>query len=320
MAKVTKEQAVQYFRRIGYQGPLAVTANTLRGLHRCHMLSVPYENLSVYYKEEIQLNWEWLFDKVVTQRRGGFCFELNYLFSHLLSYLGFPHSKHASRVWNRKTGLLGPAFDHLFLLVHLGGESWIVDVGLGDSFIQPLRLVQDVEQEMDSGIYRIKTDGEKYFLDVKSRAIVGSATKSSTGKIELDPGWERRFEFHLTPRTIADFYESCVYHQTSPEAPLTQGRLCTLARSWGRVTLAGEHLITTTYLGRNAVKKERKELDGEDEVTRVLEKEFGIMNTRPAQSVPERAASWNPTPIRRCSLDERYQVQSAMVLCLSARH
>src|SRR5215210_4041066 len=78
-----------YLRRIGYSGPLDPCAETLRGLHRAHMLSVPFENLDIHLERVIVLDEDKLLSKVVGQRRGGFCYELNGAFAALLRALGF---------------------------------------------------------------------------------------------------------------------------------------------------------------------------------------------------------------------------------------
>src|SRR5688500_2931419 len=78
-----------YLNRIGYQGPLEPSAQTLRDLHVAHLRTVPFENLSIHSHEPIVLDDAALFEKVVQRRRGGFCYELNGLFTALLRSLGF---------------------------------------------------------------------------------------------------------------------------------------------------------------------------------------------------------------------------------------
>lgn len=281
MAEVTDKEVDQYLARIAYDGARTPALETLRGLHKCHILSVPFENLSVYHREEIHLTKEWLFNKVVARSRGGFCFELNSLFSFLLHYLGFRYTMHAARVCSRKTGVLGPELDHLILLVELEGKKWLTDVGFGDSFILPLLFVEDEEQELKSGIYRIRREGDKYVYEEKFKILVSTTTTTTTeGSIKKRDGdkcfWEKRYIFDLVPRTVEDFRGMCVYHQRNPKSPFTHHRICTVARSWGRITLSKEKLVTTTYLGNNTVRKDTTELDGEEEVLVVLEKQFGI--------------------------------------------
>ena len=105
-----------YLRRINYRGEQSPTAATLRELHRAHLLAVPFENLDIHLGRTILLDQDALFDKIVTRRRGGFCYELNGLFALLLRGLGFEVTLLAAGV-ARATGGFGPEFDHLTLLV-----------------------------------------------------------------------------------------------------------------------------------------------------------------------------------------------------------
>ena len=78
-----------YLERIGYEGPREPTIETLTGLHRAHMLSVPFENLDIHLGRRLVLDRPVNFAKIVDHRRGGWCYELNGLFGWLLEQLGF---------------------------------------------------------------------------------------------------------------------------------------------------------------------------------------------------------------------------------------
>ncbi len=110
----------EYLKRIDYTGSLRVDAETLRNLQLAHLRNVPFENLSIHAGEPIVLNDEALFTKIVSNRRGGFCYELNGLFSWLLRTLGFDVCMLAAEVANREGGF-GPEFDHMALMVNLDG-------------------------------------------------------------------------------------------------------------------------------------------------------------------------------------------------------
>src|SRR5919199_4974405 len=107
-----------YLERINYHGPLDPSAETLRELHVAHLLAVPFENLNIGMGWPIVLDESALFDKIVVQRRGGFCYELNGLFAALLRALGF-HVTMLSAAVARRDGSFGPDFDHMALLVTL---------------------------------------------------------------------------------------------------------------------------------------------------------------------------------------------------------
>src|SRR5262245_26488069 len=129
-----------YLDRIGYRGAVDPTAETMRAIHRAHMLAVPFENLDIALGRPIELSLPAFYDKIVVRRRGGFCYELNGLFGWLLGELGFSVVTLSARVFNAEE--LGPDYDHMLLLVRLE-ERWIADVGFGDSFLDPLRLDDD---------------------------------------------------------------------------------------------------------------------------------------------------------------------------------
>jgi N-hydroxyarylamine O-acetyltransferase len=246
-----------YLTRIEYRGTLEPTPATLRALHVAHLLHVPFENLDIQRRRLFTLDPEALFDKIVTRRRGGFCYELNGLFALLLEQLGFMVTRLAARVID-KDGNLGPEFDHLTLQVQCpaeGASVWLADVGFGDSFLEPLRFAERAEQPDGLRAYRIEHDGACRW--VWERDYGGT--------------WARQYRFDLQPRQLSDFAEMCVWQQTSPESSFTQRRVCSRATPEGRLTLSDMRLITTV----NGQRSERL-LDTEAECQMVLRDRFGI--------------------------------------------
>jgi N-hydroxyarylamine O-acetyltransferase len=247
-----------YLERINYRGPTNATAETLRALQVAHLLAVPFENLSIHERQPIVLEDEALFAKIVERRRGGFCYEANGLFAALLRGLGFDVTMLSAGV-ARAQGGFGPDFDHMALMVLLE-QRWLVDVGFGDSFREPLRLDERGEQAQGDRAYRILPDGAYLVLSQRSG---GEA-------------WEAQYRFTLRPHVYADYAEMCRYHQTSPESHFTQSRICSRATEDGRVTLSGMRLITTS---RGGGRKERA-LTSREEYAEMLREHFGIITTR----------------------------------------
>jgi N-hydroxyarylamine O-acetyltransferase len=241
-----------YLDRIGYHGALPANIHVLRSLHRAHLLTVPFENLDIHLGRPILLDEARLFDKIIRQGRGGFCYELNGLFSALLRSLGFTVHRLSARVANGSGGF-GIPFDHMALLVELN-ERWLADVGFGDSFREPLRLDDRGEQVQESGRYRIDEGGDSLVL-----------------YREEDGAWKPQYTFSPQACELASFEKACRYHQTSPESSFTRRQVCTLARPQGRVTLSDRKLILT----ENGVRQE-KELESESEVYSALREHFGI--------------------------------------------
>jgi len=245
-----------YLERINYRGPLAVDAETLRGLHVAHLTAVPFENLSIHAGEAVVLEDEALFAKIVGRRRGGFCYEDNGLFAALLRALGFEVSMLSAEVANAE-GVYGPAFDHMTLMVTLE-ERWLADVGFGDSFVEPLLLDERGEQVQGRHAYSITREGDR--LVMSRRDVDGG-------------GWKAQYRFTLRPHVFADYEEMCRYHQTSPQSHFTRGRVCSRATaSGGRLTLSGMRFIETDAGG---FRRERV-LANEEEYADALREQFGI--------------------------------------------
>jgi N-hydroxyarylamine O-acetyltransferase len=243
-----------YLNRIGYAGPLEAAAETLRALHLAHMQTVPFENLDIPLGRPIVLEEAALFDKIVTRRRGGFCYELNGLFAALLRALGFEVDMLAARV-SIGNGDFGPDFDHMTLLVKgLEGGSWLADVGFGECFSEPLRFDDQTDQLRDGRAYRLAHgDGM-----VKLLANQGE-------------DWDDQYLFRLQPYELHDFAAMCLYQQTSPESIFTQKRVCTRITPTGRVTLAGDRMIFT-----EAGQRREQPVRSEQEYAAALLEHFGI--------------------------------------------
>jgi N-hydroxyarylamine O-acetyltransferase len=243
-----------YLDRIGYSGPVTITPETLSALQLRHLESVPFENLDIARSRKIVLDTDAFVRKVVEERRGGFCYELNGAFTALLRAIGFRVTLLSARV-PRKDGSEGPEFDHLTLRVDLN-EPWLADVGFGDSFLQPLLLRTGIEQKQAEGIFR----------------IVDAGTSLKVERQRSGGGWNAEYVFTQAPRELAEFAGMCHYHQTSPESHFTQKRICSRATANGRITLADWNLIVT-----EGGKREERMLSSEEEWHAALKQHFGIV-------------------------------------------
>ncbi len=245
-----------YLARIGYTRPVGPDYTTLSGLHRAHVLNVPFENLDIHAGRKIAVGSENAYCKIVEERRGGFCYEHNGLFGAILAELGFDVTNLAGRV-TRGNGVWGPEFDHLALLVEVPeDELYLVDVGFGDSFREPLDW-KETGPQLDSGNeYRLEetTEGR-----VMSQRLPGE-------------DWVGMYILSLIPRNLADYSETCHFHQTSSDSPFTKGSTISLPKPDGRVTLTGQQLIITRH-------GERVEYTLPDRATyfEKLEQHFGVI-------------------------------------------
>ena len=212
-----------YLDRIGVQAPLPVDIDGLRRLHVAHLTTVPFENLDIHLGVPIVLDRDALVDKVVARRRGGYCYELNGAFAVLLRSLGFRTTLLEARVYD-EAGDLGIRFDHLCLRVDLD-QPYLVDVGFGENFMEPLRCATGIEQPDPSGSFAI-VEGEDGWFDV----------------LRDD---RPQYRYSVEPRRLEDFASGNRHQQTSSDSPFRAGPMCTLATPGGRITISGSTLIET---------------------------------------------------------------------------
>ncbi len=250
-------ELVTYLERIQYFEPIKPDVQTLCGLQRAHLLTVPFENLDIALKRPIRLDLESLWDKIVLRRHGGFCYEVNGLFAWLLTEIGFDVTYLNARVYKR-SGELGIPFDHLALLVKVPGQSgrWLADVGFGDSFLEPLDFEERGEQIQGLRAYRLEQTSDGY----------------STWQKNYDGSWERQYFFDLQPRDFPTEYEAgCLYHQTSPSSSFTHSSIISRATPDGRVSLESGRLILT----QNGQRSDRP-VENEAEYHSLLKRYFDI--------------------------------------------
>lgn len=245
-------QADAYLRRIGASRPARPDAEALRELHLRHLVAVPFENLSLHLGEPVTLDPDALHDKIVTARRGGYCYELNGAFAALLTTLGYEVDLLACRSIGPDG--LGIPFDHLALRVRTAdGAVLLADVGFGRHAHLPLLLTLDTDQSDPGGVFRI-SPAPRGDLDV---------FHDGTPAYRLDP----------RPRDLADFEVGSWYQQTSPRSHFTRSLVCSrLTDDGGRLSLAGRTLITTAPDGT----RHEVPLDTDTEVLEAYRDGFGL--------------------------------------------
>jgi N-hydroxyarylamine O-acetyltransferase len=228
-----------YLERIKYTGSLDPTLEVLGRLQEAHLENIPFENLDIHSGVPIELNIEKIYNKIVLNKRGGFCYELNGLFYELLLDLGFTARRVSARVFDKSKGY-GLEFDHLAIIVEIDGTYYLSDVGFGEFSFSPLKLETGIVQKDVRGNFLIQEYDKDYLL------------VSSVGKGILSP----QYIFSTRAREFKEFSDMCHYHQTSPESHFTKGLLISRPTPEGRISLTQDLLkiregdtITETPLG-----------------------------------------------------------------------
>ncbi|MFJ5547293.1 arylamine N-acetyltransferase [Streptomyces sp. NPDC093225] len=194
-----------YLARIGYTGGLAPTEETLRGVHRAHVLGIAFENLDVALGRTPALDVKGLQEKLVRRRRGGYCYEQNSLLAAALERLGFDVAARGAR--NRTRGDVLTPVTHAVLVVTAGGRSWLADAGFGHQGpLEPVPLDATGEVRQGPWTYAVgREDGGLHVLRV----------------LRGDEGWRDLYAFGPQATYPVDFVLMNHYSATHPRSHFT---------------------------------------------------------------------------------------------------
>ncbi len=253
--KALKIDVSSYLNRIGKKQE-EPSLDYLKQLQKAHLFAIPFENLDIHYGSKIILDYQKIFEKIVIQKRGGFCHELNGLFYHLLYHLGFRCYIISAKFWQEDKNQFGKPFDHMAIVVDIDNQNWLVDVGFGDGPISPIAIKTGNIQMDYTRYWKIETDpDENYILKVSNNAT----------------NFFTRILFTTEEKQLIQFMETCEFQQTSIESPFTKKKVITILTPTGRVTLSDRKLKISKL-----AEIEEQEILNEDEFLSKLQHHFGI--------------------------------------------
>jgi len=155
--ELSQEQKQQYLERINFEGEAKPDVETLTRLVWAHHCAVPFENLDVVDGGQIpNLAIDALFEKVVTNRRGGYCFEMNAIFAALLKTVGYEVLPMIAKVGGPSP--MGPMPSlHRVNLAVIDGEKYFCDVGFGGFMPRgALQFTDNVKQELAGNVFHFE--------------------------------------------------------------------------------------------------------------------------------------------------------------------
>ena len=246
-----------WLNRIGYSGSRVPQLETLRGLVSAHAAAISYESIDVLLDRPPKLDLPSLQRKMIAGRRGGYCFEQNFLFRAGLRSLGFDVTSLQARV------VRGLAIDaprpmlHMVLQVNLPEGPYLADVGFGNvAPTAPLKFSPNLEQDTPHETMRFIRMGDE--LTLQSR---------------LGERWEHIYRVVLLPRLDAE-YEMCNWFTGSHPNSLHRSNLIAARPGPGktRVTLFNARLNVRHANGET----ERRLLADPAEYRDVLTGIFGL--------------------------------------------
>ena len=245
-----------YFDRIGYTGSAEPTAENLAKILRLHLETVPFENLDSYPNGKAMTNdMKALYEKVVVRRRGGVCFELNTLFYGLLKAMGYETYPIEVRLHMRPD--FPAPYTHGGVVAVIDGVKYYCDVGFGGPGPKGLVPLNTEEEQIFDGMrYRVRVEGIYV-------------------KIEWfhDDEWHLQISYADIPCIPEDFQARLYFFTTAPDSHFVVQRIVNLCLPCGgSLALTGNQ-----FTARRNGEVTQVVLETEEEVTRVLKEEFGIV-------------------------------------------
>jgi N-hydroxyarylamine O-acetyltransferase len=215
-----------YLERIGL-----ASAPDLTAVHRAHVTSIPFENLDPHRGVAVSLEAADLERKLVTERRGGYCFEQNLLLSLAYEALGARVEPLLARVrLGAQPGTVRPR-SHLVLRVDAEGSRWQADAGFGaGTLLEPIPFGAGGVYEQAGWRFRVVEEGPELVLQ---RAD--------------EEGWADLYGFVPQPAPMVDLETSNWFTSTHPRSPFVSGLMISSQRADGtRTTLSdwGELILT----------------------------------------------------------------------------
>jgi N-hydroxyarylamine O-acetyltransferase len=242
-----------YLRRVRYAGDLNPAYPVLAALHLAHAANIPFENLDILLGRPVRLDLGSLQAKLVTGRRGGYCFEQNILFAAVLERLGFAVTPLAARVRYGVNRIIPRT--HMLLLVRCDGGTWVADVGFGrEGLLLPVPFASGRETRHYGRAYRVVPEQQEWTLQM------------------LEAGsWIDLYTFLPDPQTLADYEMANHYTSTHPDSPFLRTLVVQLPSPEARRVLRNREL--TIDNGRSIT---RRTIAGDAELLDVLAEVFDL--------------------------------------------
>jgi len=214
-----------YLKRINYQGIPKCDFETLHALQCMHLQIVPYENIDIVQGIPLSLKIEDLYEKIVTRRRGGYCFELNALFSWLLRGIGFNVVNYMARFLKDEPEI--PMRRHRVMVVSCKEGDFLCDVGVG--LVVPRRPLPFVHGKVD------RQNGEKYIIEKDN--FLGNVLYEWRNDT-----WRELYAFTVEPQLEQDFIAISYYCENHPESIFKAQEMVHIFTKTGRKSVAGKEV------------------------------------------------------------------------------
>lgn len=283
----TKEQLNNIFERIGlkYSDDYVKDAELIADIQYGFQTNIPYENLDIIRRKPLSLEYDALYEKIVTNRRGGYCFETNGFLAEVYRSLGFNVVEYMARYLRGETDI--PVRRHRVCVVDdCYGVKWICDAGIGQSaFRIPLKKEDGHTSEQFGEVYRVEYDPEFFGW------IISDFHKGE---------WRRFYSFTEEKQLNIDYIMPSFWCENADESPFRPTEMFSIKNDTGRITLDGN--ILHIFDGDNVFEKYLTE----DEVKDAYGKYFGLPYYENLSVIRYESGKKNPAKVDHAALAKKY--------------
>lgn len=283
----TKEQLTKIFERIGleYSNEYKKDAGLIADIQYGFQTNIPYENLDIIRRKPLSLDYGDLYEKIVVNRRGGYCFEINGFLAEVYRSLGFNVVEYMARYLRGESEI--PVRRHRVCVVDdCDGLKWICDAGIGQSaFRIPLRLEDGHTSEQFGEVYRVEYNPEFFGW------IISDFHKGE---------WRRFYSFTEEKQLNIDYMMPSFWCENAAESPFRPTEMFALKTDTGRITLDGN--ILHIFDGDDVFEKYLTE----DEVKEAYGKYFALPYYENLSVIRYEDGTKSPAKVDHAALAKKY--------------
>lgn len=246
-----------YFRRIGLPEDTKIekTYEFLKKIQYQHVITVPYENLDILKNRHISLEIADLYEKIILNNRGGYCFEVNALLKAFLIELGFNVNSYFARYLRGEKEI--PVRRHHVFTVETVDGVYLCDVGIGQTAPRfPLLLKEGFVQKQGNETYKFEKDLQLGWVLWEMK----------------DGTWQKYFSFTEDVALDIDFIQPSFYCVMHPNSPFNKTIIVAIKTPDGRKAINDRDF--KIFKGNELVYIEENCMD--ERILEILKEQFGL--------------------------------------------
>lgn len=246
-----------YFKRIKFGDSVSPNLECLQKLQFHHLKQIPFENFNPFLRIPVKLDLASIAQKMIHQKKGGYCYEQNILFIHILKQIGFDVRGITGRViLGQPMSHIAPR-THMMTLVKIKGVAYLCDTGFGGQVLtSPIKLYDQNPQNTTHETYKI----ERFKNDFILQAFVQNE-------------WKNLIKFDLQHQYIVDYQVGNWYTSTHPDSIFTKELIMSRIDERQRLLIHNQDFTIHHLNG----KSDKRKISDVEELLKILQDYFDFI-------------------------------------------